>query len=95
MLQLPEEIQKAGLKAQMMLQVHDELMFEVPEDELVETTKLVQRVMENAHQLAIPLSTEAGAAGTVQSLLGCPLPEGVPHRGHPDTRGWHRLGGLR
>jgi len=61
MLQLPKELQKTCLKAQMLLQVHDELMFEVPEDELDETTKLVRHVMENAYQLDIPLSTEAKA----------------------------------
>jgi len=61
MLQLPKELQKTSLKAQMLLQVHDELMFEVREDELEETTKLVRHVMENAYQLAIPLSTEAKA----------------------------------
>ena len=61
MLQLPEEINQARLKAKMLLQVHDELMFEVPEDELLETTALVQRVMENAHKLDIPLSTDAKA----------------------------------
>jgi len=61
MLQLPNEIKMAGLKGEMLLQVHDELMFEVPEDELAETTKLVQRVMENAYHLDIPLSTEAKA----------------------------------
>jgi len=59
MLHLPGEIKKAGLRAQMLLQVHDELMFEVPEAELEESTKLVQRVMENAYTLDIPLSTEA------------------------------------
>ncbi len=61
MLQLPGEIEKAGLKAKMLLQVHDELIFEVPEAELEETTALVQSVMENAYELSIPLDTEAKA----------------------------------
>jgi DNA polymerase-1 len=61
MLRLPEEIEKAGLKAQMLLQVHDELMFEVPEAELEEATGLVQEIMENAFKLDIPLSTDAKA----------------------------------
>jgi len=61
MLRLPEEIEKAGLKAQMLLQVHDELMFEVPEVELEEATGLVQKIMENAFKLDIPLSTDAKA----------------------------------
>jgi DNA polymerase-1 len=61
MLKLPDELKQEGLQAQMLLQVHDELMFEVPEEELDETTSLVQRVMENAYTLDIPLSTEAKA----------------------------------
>ncbi len=61
MLSLPEELKKASLRAQMLLQVHDELMFEVPEAELAETNQLVQKVMENAFELNIPLNTEAKA----------------------------------
>jgi DNA polymerase-1 len=61
MLQLPEEIKLAGLKARMLLQVHDELIFEVPKEELKCTVELVTRVMEGAYTLAIPLSTEAKA----------------------------------
>jgi DNA polymerase-1 len=61
MLKLPSEVEKAGLQAKMLLQVHDELMFEVPDAELKETTALVQKVMENAYHLDIPLSTEAKA----------------------------------
>jgi len=59
MLQLPEALKRTDLKAQMLLQVHDELIFEVPEDELKKTIPLVRKVMENAFQLEIPLSTEA------------------------------------
>ena len=61
MLKLPSEVEKAGLQAKMLLQVHDELMFEVPDAELKQTTVLVQKVMENAYHLDIPLSTEAKA----------------------------------
>ena len=59
MLRLPVEIKKAGLGVRMLLQVHDELIFEVPEDELQQTVKLVQSVMENAYTLSIPIGTEA------------------------------------
>lgn len=68
MLKLPDALKQAGLKAQMLLQVHDELMFEVPEGELDETTKLVQQVMENAYTLDIPLSTEAKAGTSWGSM---------------------------
>ncbi len=64
MLALPDKLKQADLMAQMLLQVHDELMFEVPEAELEETTALVQDVMENAFELDIPLSTEAKAGNS-------------------------------
>lgn len=59
MIRLPEAIKKAGLKTRMILQVHDELIFEVPESELEEATKLVTQVMESALELSVPLLTEA------------------------------------
>ena len=71
MLQLPDEIRKAGLQARMLLQVHDELIFEVPIAELEETAGLVRRVMESAFELDIRLSTEAKAGpswGTMEKL---------------------------
>ena len=59
MIRLPEAIKNAGLKTRMILQVHDELIFEVPEAELEEATKLVTQVMESALELSVPLLTEA------------------------------------
>ena len=59
MLRLPGEIRKAGLQSRMLLQVHDELILECKPDELLETARLVQNIMETAHELSIPLSTEA------------------------------------
>ena len=58
MLKLPEEIEKAKLEAKMLLQVHDELIFEVPDAQLSETADLVREVMESAYTLDIPISTE-------------------------------------
>ncbi len=56
----------AGLSAQMLLQVHDELVFEVPDAEVAATLPVVKRVMEDAPhpavQLHVPLSVEARAA---------------------------------
>ena len=43
----------------MLLQVHDELMLEVPEEELEQTRIVVQEVMENITVLSVPLLTEA------------------------------------
>lgn len=59
MIRLPGALLKAGLKACLTLQVHDELVLEVPAAELKETVKIVQDVMENALPLSIPLETDA------------------------------------
>jgi len=59
MIDLSSALQKSQLKAKILLQVHDELLLEVPEEERDETVKLVQSVMENAYKMSIPLSTEA------------------------------------
>jgi DNA polymerase I len=45
-------------KSRMILQVHDELLFEAPEDELPQLTRLVKEVMENAYKLSVPISVE-------------------------------------
>ncbi len=59
MLHIPSALKKAGLRAQMLLQVHDELVLEVPKVELAETCRLVQELMGSAYKLDIPLLTEA------------------------------------
>ena len=43
----------------MLLQVHDELVFEVPENELPQLDALVKEVMENAVTLSVPLVTDS------------------------------------
>ena len=54
------------LSAQMLLQVHDELVFEVPEGEVEKTLPVVKKVMEDAPlpalSLSVPLQVEAHAA---------------------------------
>jgi DNA polymerase I len=47
-----------GFESRMILQVHDELLFEVPEKELAPMKKIVKQVMENAYQLKVPLLAE-------------------------------------
>ena len=42
----------------MLMQVHDELVLEVPENELDDTTQLVREVMEGAYQLDAPLKVD-------------------------------------
>jgi len=59
MIQLDPALKKAGLHARSLLQVHDELVLECPQDELSATVPVVQQVMENAYPLQVPLKTEA------------------------------------
>ncbi|HXP05784.1 MAG TPA: DNA polymerase I [Stellaceae bacterium] len=65
---IPAALKVSGLKARMLLQVHDELLFEVPENEIEATASLVKEVMEGAcapHcELSVPLVVETGWAAT-------------------------------
>jgi DNA polymerase-1 len=61
MLRLPKQLKAAGLTARMLLQVHDELVFECRVDELNATAELVQAVMQAAYKLRVPLKTDAKA----------------------------------
>jgi DNA polymerase-1 len=65
---LPAALAGAGLTARMLLQVHDELLFEAPEAEVEKTARLVKQVMEDAcapHcELSVPLVVETGWAGS-------------------------------
>ncbi|MBI1206671.1 MAG: DNA polymerase I [Azospirillum sp.] len=60
MIRVPPALAAAGLGARMLLQVHDELLFEVPETEAEETSAVVRRTMEAAARLGVPLVAEAG-----------------------------------
>jgi DNA polymerase-1 len=68
MIRIPKALADAGLSARMLLQVHDELLFEVPEKELDHTSALVRQVMEGAAapavQLSVPLVADAGVGDT-------------------------------
>lgn len=59
MLRLPDELEKANLGAKLLLQVHDELILEVPKAELTQTAALVKQVMENAYSMSVPITTDA------------------------------------
>ncbi|HQT78541.1 MAG TPA: DNA polymerase I [Rhodopila sp.] len=64
MVKLPAALQEAGLRSRLLLQVHDELLFEAPEDEAVRLAELARRVMENAAVLSVPLVVETGMGRT-------------------------------
>ena len=67
MIRMDAALAEAGLKARMLLQVHDELVFEVREREVAATIEVVRRVMVDAPhpavQLSVPLQVDAKAAG--------------------------------
>ena len=68
MIRVPPALAAASLGARMLLQVHDELLFEVPKAELEETSALVKQVMEGAAApavaLSVPLVADAGHGKT-------------------------------
>jgi DNA polymerase-1 len=61
MIKIPPALQAAGLKTKMLLQVHDELIFEVPDAEMEQAKPLIKSIMENVVTLEVPLVAEAGA----------------------------------
>jgi len=61
MLRVDEALRKAGLRAELLLQVHDELVLEVPEEELYSTAEVVRHEMENVMQLKVPLVVDVKA----------------------------------
>jgi DNA polymerase-1 len=60
MIRIDAAILERGLKSRMTLQVHDELVFEVPEAEMDGMRSLVREQMESAHLLSVPLMVEMG-----------------------------------
>ncbi|MNK21601.1 DNA polymerase I [compost metagenome] len=61
MVLMNDTLREHKLKSRMLLQVHDELVFEVPEDELEIMTKLVPETMEKALPLSVPLKAEVSS----------------------------------
>ena len=68
MIRIDAAILERGLKSRMTLQVHDELVFEVPEAEMDGMRSLVREQMESAHQLSVPLMVEIGVGKNWQNL---------------------------
>ena len=67
MIRIDAALRDRGLKSRMTLQVHDELVFEVPEAEIEAMRTLVREHMEKVHPLAVPLLVEVGVG---QELAG-------------------------
>jgi len=61
MLKVHRELKEQGLKGKLLLQVHDELILEVPREELLVTARVLQAAMEGAVKLAVPLTVDLKA----------------------------------
>src|ERR1700686_882147 len=68
MIRIDAALRARGLKSRMTLQVHDELIFEVPEDEVDTMQPLVREQMEKVHVLAVPLLVEMGVGPNWRDL---------------------------
>jgi len=68
MIRIDAAILERGLKSRMTLQVHDELVFEVPEAEMDGMRSLVREQMESAHLLSVPLMVEIGVGKNWRDL---------------------------
>ena len=68
MLRLDREIRERKLNAKMLLQVHDELVLEVPEAEVEAVKALVKECMEGAHALSVPLDVEVSVGGNWRDM---------------------------
>ncbi len=64
MIRMPDALEAKGLNARMLLQVHDELVFEVPEAQMEQTIPVVKDIMENAalpaRKISVPLTVDCG-----------------------------------
>ena len=58
MIRIHERLGEENLKSRLLLQVHDELLFEVLEEELLKVRALVQEEMEGVHRLEVPLKVD-------------------------------------
>jgi len=68
MITIDERMKREKFEAKMILQVHDELLFEAPKREAEKLTKLVKEEMENVYKLAVPLVVEIGVGANWRDL---------------------------
>jgi DNA polymerase I len=68
MIRIDKRLEEEKFEAKMILQVHDELLFEVPTKERAKLAKLVKEEMEGVHKLALPIVVEIGAGPNWRDL---------------------------
>lgn len=64
MIMIDQELTERKLKTRMLLQVHDELVFEVPKEELEEVQNMVKRIMESAFDVGVPITVSCATGKT-------------------------------
>ncbi len=69
MIRIDADLRQRKLRSRMLLQVHDELVFEVPEDEVDAMRQLVTERMENVQTLRVPLKVELGVGPNWRDLI--------------------------
>ncbi len=60
MIEIDKELSEISSDSKMLLQVHDELVFEVPKKDVKKVSKFVEEIMENIHKLDVPIKVEIG-----------------------------------
>jgi len=68
MIRIDDELRQKKMKSRMTLQVHDELVFEVPQEEVEAMRALVRDKMENVHPLRVPLEVDLGVGPNWRDL---------------------------
>ena len=58
MVKVSEALKSEGLNARLILQIHDELIIEAPENEVEKASEILRREMENAHKFSVPIVTD-------------------------------------
>ena len=58
MINVFDALKKKGMRTKLILQVHDELLLEAPEDEAAEASEILKTCMENAVELKVPLTVD-------------------------------------
>ena len=70
MIRVSARLEREGLRAKMILQVHDELIVESPEEEAEQVKRILEEEMEGAVNLSVPMLAEAGAGRTWYEAKG-------------------------
>ena len=70
MVRVDERLKSENMRSRLILQVHDELIVEAPEDEAEKAAKILQEEMENAVTLSVPLTADAAIGKTWYDAKG-------------------------